>query len=84
MDKTIQTNVRVNEDDKPLIVALARRLRSEPGFRDRVAALLADGQDVLLAERIKKLEQQVSWLLSGAIVVPRTTPRTPGPAQPPR
>ena len=81
MDKTVQTNVRVSEDDKPLIVSAAQRLRGEPGFRERLKALLADEREVVLTDRIKKLEQQVSWLLSGAIVVPRTLPR---PLAPPR
>lgn len=75
MDKTVQTNVRVAEDDRLLIVALAQRLRNEPGFRDRLKGLLDSDDDTVLGERVKKLEKQVSWLLSGAIVVPRSVPR---------
>lgn len=79
---TVQTNVRVAEGDKPLIVAVAARLRTDPGFRERLAALLQDRASPLLEDRIKELEQQVSWLLSGAIVVPRATPRTAIQARP--
>jgi len=80
--ETVQTNVRVAESDRPLIVQVALKLRSDPAFRDRLAALLEDQPSVLLDERIKTLEQQVSWLLSGAIVVPRTAnrPAAPSPA----
>lgn len=74
---TVQTNVRVAESDRPLIVQVALKLRSDPNFRERLAALLEDRPGVLLDERIKALEQQVSWLLSGAIVVPRTGNRPP-------
>jgi len=69
--KSVQTNVRVAESDKALILAAARRLRLEPSFRDRMKALVDEPGDLTVLDRIKKLEQQVSWLLSGAIVVPR-------------
>jgi hypothetical protein len=89
--QTVQTNVRVAESDKPLIVQIAARLRAEPSFRDKLATLLEDLVDPAAEERIKKLEQQVSWLVSGAIVVPRATPPTPfmprlapAPKMPPR
>jgi hypothetical protein len=72
----IQTNVRVAEGDKPVIIAIAARLRVDPGFRDKIAALLEEQLGPAHDERIKKLEQQVSWLLSGAIVVPRASPAT--------
>ncbi len=75
MDKTVQTNVRVAETDRVLIVTLAQRLRNDPGFRERVKALLENDSDSALGERVKTLEQQVRWLLSGAIVVPRAAPR---------
>lgn len=75
--KTIQANVRVAEDDKGLIVALAARLRSEPGFRERLVALVNDRAGPELSARLQKLEDQVAWLQSGAIVVPRATPRPP-------
>jgi hypothetical protein len=80
MDKTVQTNVRVAQSDRTLIVTLAQRLRSEPGFRDQVKALLDDGRGAVLSDRVKKLEQQVGWLLSGAIVMPRSAPRLATPA----
>lgn len=81
MDKPVQANVRVAAGDRALIVSLAQRLRSEPGFRERVKALLDRADDSVFGERVKKLEQQVSWLVSGAIVVPRPVPRmAPEPA----
>ena len=69
MDR-IQTNVRVAEGDKPLIIAVAARLRADPAFHEKLAALLEDRPPDLVDERIRKLEQQVNWLVSGAIVVP--------------
>ncbi|HLI20746.1 MAG TPA: hypothetical protein VKV32_06500 [Stellaceae bacterium] len=76
MEKTVQTNVRVAESDRALIVALAQRLRREPGFRERLKALLDDGKAGSdLAERVRKLEQEISRLSSGAIVMPRSAPR---------
>jgi hypothetical protein len=83
MDKTVQTNVRVVETDRILILALAQRLRSEAGFRERLRAFLEDDSGAVLADRVKKLEQQVSYLLSGAIVVPRSNPRHPTRPSPP-
>ena len=80
MDKTVQTNVRVAQGDRTLIVTLAQRLRNEPGFRDQVKALLDDSRGGVLSDRVKKLEQQVGWLLSGAIVMPRSAPRLATPA----
>lgn len=77
---TVQTNVRVAELDKPLVLQVAQRLRSDAAFREKLAALLDDHACAGMEERIKKLEQQVSWLLSGAIVVPRAPMR---PGQPP-
>jgi hypothetical protein len=86
---TVQANVRVAESDKPLILQVAQRLRSDPAFRDRLSALLEDHAYTGVEERIRKLEQQVSWLLSGAIVVPRApvrlgqpTPAVAGPKLP--
>lgn len=76
---TVQTNVRVAESDKPLIVQVAQRLRGDTAFRDKLKALLEDHAPAAVEERITKLEQQVSWLLSGAIVVPRA-PARPGQA----
>jgi hypothetical protein len=71
---TVQTNVRVDPSDKPLIIAVAARLRTDLAFRQRLMLLLANQRDPAVEERIKTLEQQVSWLLSGAIVVPRAAP----------
>jgi hypothetical protein len=75
MEKTVQTNVRVAEIDRVLIVTLAQRLRHEPGFRERLKALVEDDADSDLVERVKALEQQVGRLASGAIVMPRSAPR---------
>jgi hypothetical protein len=72
---TVQTNVRVAESDKPLIVQVAQQRRRDPGFRDKLAAPLNEHAYVGLEDRSKKLEQQVNWLLSGAIVVPRAPAR---------
>ena len=85
MEKTVQTNVRVAEIDRVLIVTLAQRLRHEPGFRDRLRALLDTDAKSDLVERVKALEQQVSRLASGAIVMPRSAPpraTTPGARNP--
>jgi hypothetical protein len=79
MDKTVQTNVRVAQSDRSLIVTLAQRLRNDPEFRVQVKALLDDTHGSVLADRVKKLEQQVGWLLSGAIVMPRSAPRLAAP-----
>jgi hypothetical protein len=75
--KTIQTNVRVAPEDKPVIVGIAQRLRSEPGFREKLVALLEDRSGPGVNQRIEELEEQVAWLKSGAIVVPRPTPPAP-------
>ncbi len=78
MEKTVQTNVRVAEIDRVLIVTLAQRLRHEAGFRERVKSFLETDSDSDLPERVKKLEQEVGRLSSGAIVMPRSAPRTAG------
>ena len=80
MNKTVQTNVRVAQSDRALIVTLAQRVRNDPGFRDQVKALLDDSHGSVLSDRVKKLEQEVGRLLSGAIVMPRSTPRLATPA----
>jgi hypothetical protein len=63
---TVQTNVRVVPVDKPLVRALAARLRIEPRFRERLQALLEEEPAPALHERIEKLEQEVRWLLAAA------------------
>jgi hypothetical protein len=75
--KTIQTNVRVAPEDKPVIAGIAQRLRSEPGFREKLVALLEDRSGPAVNQRLETLEEQVAWLKSGAIVVPRPTPAPP-------
>lgn len=79
---TVQANVRVAADDKPLIAMVAARLRSDAGFRDKLAAILENRAGPELVDRVKKLEEQVSWLLSGAIVVPRNAAPRPIAAPP--
>jgi hypothetical protein len=80
---TVQTNVRVLPGDKPLVRAVAARLRIEPRFRDRLTALLEEDPGPALQARIEKLEEQVGWLLS-------EPPRAPyrathiAPARPPQ
>jgi hypothetical protein len=61
---TVQTNVRVQPDDKPLVRAIAARLRIEPRFRDRLSSLLEEDPTPALQARIEKLEEQVGFLLS--------------------
>jgi len=61
---TVQTNVRVQPDDKPLVRAIAARLRIEPRFRDRLSSLLEEDPTPALQARIEKLEEQVGMLLA--------------------
>jgi hypothetical protein len=72
--KTIQTNVRVPPEDKAVIAGIAARLRSEPGFREKLVALLDDRTGPGVNQRLEKLEEQMARLESGAIVVPRARP----------
>ena len=67
---TVQTNVRVPPSDKPLLRAIAARLRIEPRFRERLSALIEEDPTPALQQRIERLEEQVEWLL-GATGVPR-------------
>jgi ATP phosphoribosyltransferase regulatory subunit HisZ len=63
---TVQTNVRVPLGDKPLVRAVAARLRIEPRFRERLKALIEEDPTPALQQRIERLEEQVEWLLSSA------------------
>jgi hypothetical protein len=63
---TVQTNVRVLPGDKPLVRAIAARLRLEPRFRDRLQSLLDEDPTPALQERFERLEEQVGWLMSAA------------------
>ena len=76
--KTIQTNVRVAPEDQVVIRDIAARLRSDAGFREKLVGLLNDRAGPGVAQRLHQLEEQVAWLQSGAIVVPRGTPHRPG------
>jgi hypothetical protein len=71
---TVQTNVRVPPGDKPLLRAIAARLRIEPRFRDRLTALIEEDPAPALQQRIARLEEQVDYLLG--------TARGPGHAAP--
>ena len=62
---TVQANVRVRLEDRPLIVAAAARLRSDSRFRERLKKFLEeDASSPDLAERVARLEQQVAQLLN--------------------
>ena len=60
---TVQTNVRVPPSDKPLLRAVAARLRIEPRFRERLKSLIEEDPTPALEARIERLEEQVEWLL---------------------
>ncbi|HUZ72301.1 MAG TPA: hypothetical protein VMU87_04895 [Stellaceae bacterium] len=61
---TVQTNVRVPPDDKPVMRAIALRLRTDPRFADRLKQLLAEEASPALEERIARLEEQMQRLLA--------------------
>jgi hypothetical protein len=71
---TVQTNVRVPPGDKPLVRAVAVRLRIEPRFRDRLKALIEEDPTPALQQRIERLEEQVEVLLAGADGTRRALP----------
>jgi hypothetical protein len=62
---TVQTNVRVPPSDKPVVRAIAARLRTDPRFRDRLKAVLDEDPSPALEARIEWLEEQVRRLLAG-------------------
>jgi hypothetical protein len=62
---TVQTNVRVPPGDKPVVRAIAARLRADPRFRDRLKAVLDEDPSPALEARIEWLEEQVRRLLAG-------------------
>jgi len=63
---TVQTNVRVNPGDKPLVRAIAARLRIEPRFRDRLKALIDEDPSPALEARLERVEALVDRLLAEA------------------
>jgi hypothetical protein len=63
---TVQTNVRVPPDDKPVMRAIAARLRADTRFHERLKALLAEEASPALEARITRLEEQVRGLLGDA------------------
>jgi hypothetical protein len=71
---TVQTNVRVPPGDKPLVRAVAARLRLEPRFRDRLKALIEEDPTPALQQRIERLEEQVELLLSATDGTRRVLP----------
>jgi hypothetical protein len=71
---TVQTNVRVPPGDKPLLRAIAARLRIEPRFRERLTSLIEEDPTPALQRRIERLEEQVDWLLGTAGAPRRALP----------
>jgi hypothetical protein len=71
---TVQTNVRVPPSDKPLLRAIAARLRIEPRFRERLSALIDEDPTPALQQRIARLEEQVDWLLDTSGAARRVMP----------
>jgi hypothetical protein len=71
---TVQTNVRVPPSDKPLLRAIAARLRIEPRFRERLSALIDEDPTPALQQRIARLEEQVDWLLDTSGAARRAMP----------
>jgi len=67
----VQTNVRVPPGDKPLLRAIAARLRIEPRFRERLTALIEEDPAPALQQRIARLEEQMDYLLGTARTAPR-------------
>jgi hypothetical protein len=63
---TVQTNVRVNPGDKPLVRAIAARLRLEPRFRERLKALIDEDPTPALEARLERLEALIDRLLAEA------------------
>ena len=63
---TVQTNVRVPPGDKPVVRAIAARLRNDPRFRDRLKAVLDEDPSPALEARIEWLEEQVRRLLAAS------------------
>ena len=78
---TVQANVRIPPEDKPLVVAVAARLRSDSRFRERLRRFLEeDASSPDLAERVERLEQQVGQLLN-ALNETRSTAQTQNPSR---
>ncbi len=63
---TVQTNVRVPTGDKPIMRAIAARLRADARFHDRLQALLAEEPSPALEARVARLEEQVRSLIDRA------------------
>ncbi len=63
---TVQTNVRVPPDDKPVLRAIALRLRTDPRFGERLRLLLSEEPSPALEERIARLEEQMQRLLAAS------------------
>jgi hypothetical protein len=63
---TVQTNVRVNPGDKPLVRAIAARLRVEPRFRERLKALIEEDPMPAFEARLERVEALVERLLAEA------------------
>ncbi|HUB94434.1 MAG TPA: hypothetical protein VL993_00865 [Stellaceae bacterium] len=61
---TVQTNVRVTPGDKPLVRAIAARLRIEPRFRERLKALIDEDPAPAFEARLERVEALVDRLLA--------------------
>jgi hypothetical protein len=70
---TTQCNVRVPPGDVGLMKRMAARLRAEPGFRDRLDALLDDrASDPAIVARIAKLESIIEmWQSRNVFLRPK-------------
>lgn len=62
MAETVQVNIRVPAEAKDLIGKLGRRLRDDPEFLDRLAALLDGPTDPDLADRLAAMEARIAAL----------------------
>ncbi len=63
---TVQTKLRVKPGDKPLVRAIAARLRIEPRFRDRLKALIDEDPSPAIEARLERVEALVDRLLAEA------------------
>lgn len=62
MAETDQINIRVPSEAKELIRKLGRRLRDEPDFLERLAALVDGDDSPDLAERLARIEARLAAL----------------------